>query len=477
METDRYQTPLAERYASKEMQYIFSPDKKFRTWRELWIALAESEKELGLDITDEQIEELKANKDNINYDVARAREKEVRHDVMSHVYAYGVQCPKAKGIIHLGATSCYVGDNTDLIIMTEALKLVRKKLVNVLNELAKFADRYKALPTLAFTHFQPAQPTTVGKRATLWMMELTLDLDDLNHLIDSMKLLGSKGTTGTQASFLELFAGDHDKVRRLDGMIAEKMGFSGVYPVSGQTYSRKVDTRVVNVLAGIAASAHKFSNDIRLLQHLKEIEEPFEKSQIGSSAMAYKRNPMRSERIASLANYVISDALNPAITSSTQWFERTLDDSANKRMSVPEAFLAVDGILDLYLNVVDGLVVYDKVINKHLMAELPFMATENIMMDAVKAGGDRQELHEKIRQLSMQAGKRVKEEGLDNNLLDLIAEDPDFHVTREQLEKSMDPSRYTGRSKEQVEDFLTEVINPILAGYQDELGVKAEINV
>ncbi len=477
METDRYQTPLAERYASKEMQYIFSPDKKFRTWRELWIALAESEKELGLDITDEQIEELKANKDNINYDVARAREKEVRHDVMSHVYAYGVQCPKAKGIIHLGATSCYVGDNTDLIIMTEALKLVRKKLVNVLNELAKFADKYKALPTLAFTHFQPAQPTTVGKRATLWMMELTLDLDDLNHLIDSMKLLGSKGTTGTQASFLELFAGDHDKVRRLDGMIAEKMGFSGVYPVSGQTYSRKVDTRVVNVLAGIAASAHKFSNDIRLLQHLKEIEEPFEKSQIGSSAMAYKRNPMRSERIASLANYVISDALNPAITSSTQWFERTLDDSANKRMSVPEAFLAVDGILDLYLNVVDGLVVYDKVINKHLMAELPFMATENIMMDAVKAGGDRQELHEKIRQLSMQAGKRVKEEGLDNNLLDLIAEDPDFHVTREQLEKSMDPSRYTGRSKEQVEDFLTEVINPILAGYQDELGVKAEINV
>ena len=477
METDRYQTPLAERYASKEMQYIFSPDKKFRTWRELWIALAESEKELGLDITDEQIEELKANKDNINYDVARAREKEVRHDVMSHVYAYGVQCPKAKGIIHLGATSCYVGDNTDLIIMTEALKLVRKKLVNVLNELAKFADKYKALPTLAFTHFQPAQPTTVGKRATLWMMELTLDLDDLNHLIDSMKLLGSKGTTGTQASFLELFAGDHDKVRRLDGMIAEKMGFAGVYPVSGQTYSRKVDTRVVNVLAGIAASAHKFSNDIRLLQHLKEIEEPFEKSQIGSSAMAYKRNPMRSERIASLANYVISDALNPAITSSTQWFERTLDDSANKRMSVPEAFLAVDGILDLYLNVVDGLVVYDKVINKHLMAELPFMATENIMMDAVKAGGDRQELHEKIRQLSMQAGKRVKEEGLDNNLLDLIAEDPDFHVTREQLEKSMDPSRYTGRSKEQVEDFLTEVINPILAGYQDELGVKAEINV
>lgn len=477
METDRYQTPLAERYASKEMQYIFSPDKKFRTWRALWIALAESEKELGLDITDEQIEELKAHKDDINYDVAREKEKEVRHDVMAHVYAYGVQCPKAKGIIHLGATSCYVGDNTDLILMTEGLKLVRKKLVNVLDELSEFADKYKALPTLAFTHFQPAQPTTVGKRATLWMMDLTLDLDDLNHVIDSMKLLGSKGTTGTQASFLELFGGDHEKVRRLDNMIAEKMGFPGVYPVSGQTYSRKVDTRVVNVLAGIAASAHKFSNDIRLLQHLKEIEEPFEKNQIGSSAMAYKRNPMRSERIASLANYVISDAVNPAITSSTQWFERTLDDSANKRISIPEAFLAVDGILDLYLNVVDGLVVHDKVINKHLMAELPFMATENIMMDAVKAGEDRQVMHEKIRQLSMQAGKRVKEEGLDNNLLDLISADPQFHVTREQLDKHMDPSMYTGRAKEQVEDFLSEVIAPILAGYKDELGVRAEINV
>ena len=477
MENNIYQTPLAQRYASKEMQYIFSPDKKFRTWRRLWIALAESEKELGLDITDEQIEELKAHKDDINYDVAKEREKQVRHDVMSHVYAYGVQCPKAKGIIHLGATSCYVGDNTDLIIMTEALKLVRVKLVNVINELASFADKYKALPTLAFTHFQPAQPTTVGKRATLWMMELLLDLEDLDHIIDSMKLLGSKGTTGTQASFLELFEGDHAKVRKLDKMIAAKMGFDDVYPVSGQTYSRKVDTRVVNVLAGIAASAHKFSNDIRLLQHLKEIEEPFEKTQIGSSAMAYKRNPMRSERIASLANFVMADVMNPAITSATQWFERTLDDSANKRMSVPEAFLAVDGILDLYLNVVDGLVVYEKVIEKHIMAELPFMATENIMMDAVKAGGDRQELHEKIRTLSMEAGKRVKVEGLDNNLLELIANDPAFNLSYEDLLKSMDPSKYIGRSKEQVEEFLSEQVAPILDKYKAELGVKAEINV
>ena len=476
MATDRYQTPLAERYASKEMQYIFSPDKKFRTWRKLWIALAESEKELGLNITDEQIEELKAHKDDINYEDAKAREKIVRHDVMSHVYAYGLQCPKAKGIIHLGATSCYVGDNTDLIIMTEGLKLVRKKLVNVINELSKFADEYKALPTLAFTHFQPAQPTTVGKRATLWMQELLLDLEDLNHVISTMKLLGQKGTTGTQASFMELFEGDQDKIRRLDKMIANKMGFEDTYPVSGQTYSRKVDTKVVNVLAGIAASAHKFSNDIRLLQHLKEIEEPFEKTQIGSSAMAYKRNPMRSERIASLANYVMSDVMNPAITSATQWFERTLDDSANKRMSVPEAFLAVDGILDLYLNVVDGLVVYDKVIYKHIMAELPFMATENIMMDAVKAGGDRQELHERIRTLSMEAGRRVKVEGLDNNLLELIAADPAFNLTLEDLQKNMDPSLYTGRSKWQVEEFLSEVVRPILDEYKDELGLTAEIN-
>ena len=393
MSNDRYTSPLSERYASKEMQYIFSPDKKFRTWRKLWIALAETEKELGLDITDEQIEELKAHADDINYDVAKEREKVVRHDVMSHVYAYGKQCPKAKGIIHLGATSCYVGDNTDIILMSEALEIVRKKLINVIAELAKFADEHKNLPTLAFTHFQPAQPTTVGKRATLWMQEFMMDLEDLEYVKGSLKLLGSKGTTGTQASFLELFDGDQETIDKIDPMIAKKMGFETCYPVSGQTYSRKVDTRVVNVLAGIAASAHKMSNDIRLLQHLKEIEEPFEKTQIGSSAMAYKRNPMRSERIASLSRYVMVDAMNPAITSATQWFERTLDDSANKRLSVPEGFLAIDGILDLCLNVVDGLVVYPKVIEKRLMSELPFMATENIMMDAVKAGGDRQELH------------------------------------------------------------------------------------
>ena len=475
--TDRYVSPLSERYASKEMQYIFSPDKKFRTWRRLWIALAETEKELGLPITDEQIAELKEHAEDINYDVAKAREKEVRHDVMSHVYAYGVQCPKAKGIIHLGATSCYVGDNTDIIIMTEALKLVKKKLVNVLSELAAFADRYKDLPTLAFTHFQPAQPTTVGKRAALWMQEFCLDLEDLDHVISTMKLLGSKGTTGTQASFLELFDGDMDKVNALDPMIAQKMGFSACYPVSGQTYSRKVDTRVLNVLAGIAASATKMSNDIRLLQHLKEVEEPFEKSQIGSSAMAYKRNPMRSERIASLSRYVIADALNPAITSATQWFERTLDDSANKRLSVPEGFLAIDGILDLCLNVVDGLVVYPKVIEKHLMSELPFMATENIMMDAVKKGGDRQELHERIRELSMEAGKRVKEEGLDNNLLSLIAQEPMFMTNEEELAEAMDPSRYVGCAPAQVERFLKEVIAPVLEENKELLGVKAEINV
>ncbi|CCZ05201.1 adenylosuccinate lyase [Eubacterium sp. CAG:603] len=474
---DKYQSPLSERYASKEMQYIFSPDMKFRTWRKLWIALAETEKELGLNITDEQIAELKEHAEDINYDVAKERERLVRHDVMSHVYAYGVQCPKAKGIIHLGATSCYVGDNTDIIVMTEALKLVRKKLINVIAELAKFADSYKAQPTLAFTHFQPAQPTTVGKRATLWMNELVVDLEDLDYIIGSMKLLGSKGTTGTQASFLELFEGDQDKIRKIDPMIAKKMGFEKCQPVSGQTYTRKVDTRVLNVLAGIAASAHKFSNDIRLLQHLKEVEEPFEKNQIGSSAMAYKRNPMRSERIASLANYVMVDALNPAITSATQWFERTLDDSANKRISVPEAFLAIDGILDLYLNVVDGLVVYPKVIEKRLMAELPFMATENIMMDAVKAGGDRQELHEEIRKLSMIAGKNVKEEGLDNNLLELIAADDKFGMSLEDLKKSMDPTKYVGRSKEQVDEFLSEVINPILEENKEILGMTATINV
>ena len=474
---DRYQTPLAERYASKEMQYIFSPDKKFKTWRRLWIALAETEKELGLAITDEQIEELKANKDNINYEDAKRREKEVRHDVMSHVYAYGLQCPKAKGIIHLGATSCYVGDNTDIIIMTEALRLVRKKLVNVIDELAKFADKYKAQPTLAFTHFQPAQPTTVGKRATLWLNEFVMDLEDLDYILSTMKLLGCKGTTGTQASFLELFNGDQDKIKQIDVKIAKKMGFEKCHPVSGQTYSRKVDTRVLNVLAGIAASAHKMSNDIRLLQHLKEVEEPFEKSQIGSSAMAYKRNPMRSERIASLADFVICDALNPAIVSSTQWFERTLDDSANKRLSIPEGFLAVDGILDLCMNVLDGIVVYDKVINRRLMSELPFMATENIMMDAVKAGGDRQELHERIRELSMEAGKRVKQEGLDNNLLELIAQDPMFNVTLDELKSKLDPMKYVGRSKEQVEEYLSEIIAPIIADSKSDLGMTAEINV
>ena len=477
MSTDRYVSPLSERYASKEMQYIFSPDMKFRTWRRLWIALAETEKELGLPITQEQIDELKAHKDDINYDVAKERERQVRHDVMSHVYAYGVQCPKAKGIIHLGATSCYVGDNTDIIVMTEALKLVKKKLVNVIAELAKFAEKYKDLPTLAFTHFQPAQPTTVGKRATLWMQEFMLDLEDLNYVLSTMKLLGSKGTTGTQASFLELFDGDQETIDKIDPMIAEKMGFKQCYPVSGQTYSRKVDTRVVNILAGIAASAHKFSNDIRLLQHLKEVEEPFEKSQIGSSAMAYKRNPMRSERIASLSRYVMVDALNPAITSATQWFERTLDDSANKRLSIPEGFLAIDGILDLCLNVVDGLVVYPKVIEKHMMAELPFMATENIMMDAVKAGGDRQELHERIRELSMEAGKTVKVEGKDNNLLELIAADPAFNLSLEDLQKSMDPKKYIGRAKEQTERFVNEVVRPILNSHKELLGVKAEINV
>ena len=477
MSNDRYRSPLSERYASKEMQYIFSPDMKFRTWRRLWIALAETEKELGLDITDEQIAELKEHAEDINYEVAKEREKKVRHDVMSHVYAYGQQCPKAKGIIHLGATSCYVGDNTDIIVMHEALQLVRTKLVNVIAELADFADKYKDQPTLAFTHFQPAQPTTVGKRATLWIQEFSMDLEDLDYVLSTLKLLGSKGTTGTQASFLELFDGDQETIDKIDPMIAKKMGFETCYPVSGQTYSRKVDTRVVNVLAGIAASAHKMSNDIRLLQHLKEIEEPFEKSQIGSSAMAYKRNPMRSERIASLSRYVMVDAMNPAITSATQWFERTLDDSANKRLSVPEGFLAIDGILDLCLNVVDGLVVYPKVIEKRLMSELPFMATENIMMDAVKAGGDRQELHERIRELSMEAGRNVKEKGLDNNLLELIAADPAFNLSLEELQKTMDPAKYVGRAPIQVDVYLKNVVNPVLEANKDILGVTAEINV
>ena len=472
-----YTSPLSERYASKEMQYIFSQEKKFRTWRRLWIALAETERELGLNISEEQIAELKSYAENINYEVAEAQEKLVRHDVMSHVHAYGVQCPKAKGIIHLGATSCYVGDNTDIILMTEGLRLVRERLVNVIAELSGFAERYRELPTLAFTHFQPAQPTTVGKRATLWINELLLDLEDLNYVLNGMKLLGCKGTTGTQASFKELFEGDEEKIRHIDPMIAEKMGFASCVAVSGQTYSRKVDTRVLNVLAGIAQSAHKFSNDIRLLQHLKEVEEPFEKTQIGSSAMAYKRNPMRCERMASLADYVLSDVLNPMIVSSTQWFERTLDDSANKRISVPEAFLAVDGILLLYLNVVDGLVVYPKVIEKHLMAELPFMATENIMMDAVKAGGDRQELHERIRQLSMEAGRHVKEEGRDNDLLELIAADPAFKLNLEDLERTMEPGRYVGRSPEQVTDFLAAEVAPVLREYSALLGEKAEISI
>ncbi len=477
MPTDVYQSPLSERYASKEMQYIFSPDMKFKTWRKLWIALAETEQALGLNITDEQIAELKAHADDINYEVAKAREKEVRHDVMSHVYAYGVQCPKAKGIIHLGATSCYVGDNTDIIVMREGLRLVKKKLVNVIDKLAHFVEANKAVPTLAFTHFQPAQPTTVGKRATLWTQEFMMDLDDLEYVLSSLKLLGSKGTTGTQASFLELFEGDEEKIDKIDPMIAEKMGFKACYPVSGQTYSRKVDTRVMNILAGIAASAHKMSNDIRLLQHLKEVEEPFEKNQIGSSAMAYKRNPMRSERIASLSRYVMIDALNPAITSATQWFERTLDDSANKRLSIPEGFLAIDGILDLCLNVVDGLVVYPKVINKHLLSELPFMATENIMMDAVKAGGDRQELHERIRTLSMEAGKNVKAEGLDNNLLELIAADESFGLSLEELKLLMEPSKYVGRSVTQCDKYLKDFVRPVLDENKELLGATSVINV
>ncbi len=475
--TKSYTSSLSERYPSKEMKYLFSPEKKFRTWRRLWIALAEAEQELGLPITDQQIAELKAAADDINYDVAKEREKEVRHDVMSHVYAYGLQCPSAKGIIHLGATSCYVGDNTDLIIMTEGLKLIRKKLINVIANLADFADKYKALPTLGFTHFQPAQPTTVGKRATLWIQDLLMDLEDLDYILSTMKLLGSKGTTGTQASFLELFDGDIEKVRKLDSLIAEKMGFESCYAVSGQTYSRKVDTRVLNILSGIAQSAHKFSNDIRLLQHLKEIEEPFEKNQIGSSAMAYKRNPMRSERIAALSNFVISGVMNPAITASTQWFERTLDDSANKRLSVSESFLATDGILELYMNITSGLVVYPKVINARLMSELPFMATENIMMDAVKAGGDRQVLHEKIRQHSMAAGKRVKEEGAENDLLDRIAADPDFNMTKEQLMTLMKPENFTGCAESQTETFLKTMVKPVIDANKDALGMHADINV
>ena len=459
---NKYESPLNLRYASDEMSYLFSADYKFSTWRKLWIALAETEKELGLDITDEQIAQMKEHIYDINYDEAEAREKVVRHDVMSHVYAYGLQAPLAKPIIHLGATSCYVGDNTDIIIMTEALRLVKKRLVNVINELAKFAMKYKDMPTLGFTHFQAAQTTTVGKRATLWIQDLMMDLENVNHQLSKAKLLGSKGTTGTQASFLELFEGDHEKCRELDRRITEKMGFNDYFKVSGQTYPRKLDSQMLNVLSEIAQSAYKFSNDIRLLQHLKEIEEPFEKNQIGSSAMAYKRNPMRSERIGSLSRYVIADAINPAVTASTQWFERTLDDSANKRISIPEAFLCIDAVLILYRNVVDGLVVYPKVINQHLMNELPFMATENIMMDAVKKGGDRQELHERIRQHSMEAGKTVKMEGKKNDLLERIAADPMFGLTIDELNAIMEPKNFVGRAPQQTEEYINGYVKPVI---------------
>ncbi len=472
-----YESPLSSRYADDEMKYLFSSDKKFRTWRRLWIALAQAEKELGLNISQEQIDEMLDFADDINYDVAEAREKVVRHDVMSHVYAFGQQCPKAMPIIHLGATSCYVGDNTDIIVMTDALKLVRQKLIGVIRVLSKFAMEYKNLPTLAFTHFQPAQPTTVGKRATLWIQDLLMDLEDIEYQLSKANLLGSKGTTGTQASFLELFDGDHQKVKKLDNIIAEKMGYTSCFAVSGQTYSRKLDSQMLSILSGIAQSAAKFSNDIRLLQHLKEIEEPFEKNQIGSSAMAYKRNPMRSERIASLSRYVIIDSLNPYITEATQWFERTLDDSANKRISVPEAFLAVDAILNLYSNVADGLVVYPKVIAQHLCRELPFMATENIMMDAAKRGADRQQLHERIRIHSMAASKVVKEEGGENDLLSRIADDPIFGVTLNELQAIVSPEKYVGRAPQQTEEFISEVVGPAIQQYDFMPDEKAEINL
>ena len=470
-----YESPLSGRYASLEMQEIFSPSFKFKTWRKLWIALAESEKELGLPISEEQIAELKENAENINYEEAKKREKEVRHDVMSHVYAYGLQCPKAKGIIHLGATSCYVGDNRDLLTMREGLKMIRKNLLNSMNALSDFAMEYRALPMLGYTHFQAAQPVTLGKRASLWLHDLYLDFTEVEECISSLKLLGCKGTTGTQASFLELFEGNHEKCKELDRKIAKKMGFSAVYPVSGQTYSRKVDFKVLSVLSGIAQSAHKFSNDLRLLQHLKEVEEPFEKKQIGSSAMAYKRNPMRSERMAALSNFLMAEGMNPGITASTQWFERTLDDSANKRLSIPEAFLSCDGILDLYYNIVCNLVVYPKMIAKHLQEELPFMATENILMDAVKKGGDRQELHERIRMLSMEAGRRVKEEGLENDLLERIVQDDAFPLNEEDVKKLMRGELYIGRAKEQVDEFVSEYIEPILKDNQKELNLSVEI--
>lgn len=460
---DRYENPLCSRYASEAMQELFSPDRKFKTWRQLWIALAETERELGLPVSAEQIAELKAHADTINYEAAERHEARVRHDVMAHVHAYGDQCPAARGIIHLGATSCYVGDNTDLILMAEGLKLLRSRILAVIRSLAAFAARTRDLPTLGYTHFQPAQPVTVGKRATLWIQDLMLDLDDLDHVLGSFRLLGSKGTTGTQASFLSLFGGDHEKVKELDRRVAARMGFAAVFPVTGQTYPRKMDSRVLGVLSGIAQSAHKFSNDLRLLQHLKEIEEPFGKDQIGSSAMAYKRNPMRSERLASLARHVIGNSLNPAITAAGQWFERTLDDSANKRIAVPEAFLAADAILLLYRSIAEGLVVYPTVIARHLREELPFMASENILMEAVKRGGDRQVLHEKIRQYSMEAGRRVKEDGQPNDLLRRIAADPAFALDEQELDRLLDPAAFIGRAPEQVDAFLSEEVEPLLA--------------
>ncbi|MBL4930903.1 adenylosuccinate lyase [Clostridium paridis] len=475
--TNLYSTPLNSRYASKEMSYIFSDDMKFSTWRKLWVALAECEKELGLNITDEQINELKANIYNINYEDAIKKEKEVRHDVMSHVYAYGLQCPSAKGIIHLGATSCYVGDNTDVIIMRDALLLVKKKIVNVLKLLKDFSIKYKDMPTLGFTHFQPAQLTTVGKRATLWMQDLVMDIENIDHLLSTLKLRGVKGTTGTQASFMTLFEGDEEKVKALDTMVATQMGFKKSFGVTGQTYPRKLDSIVLNTLSEVAQSAYKFSNDLRLLQSMKEVEEPFEKNQIGSSAMAYKRNPMRSERISALARYVIVDSLNPAITAATQWFERTLDDSANKRIAVAEAFLALDGVLNLYMNIAENMVVYEKVIAAHVNNELPFMATENIMMESVKIGGDRQELHEKIRVHSMAAAQRVKGEGLNNDLIDRILADPDFKLSKEQIIDIIDPMKFIGRAPSQVVEFIDEYIDPILNDNADMLGAKAEINV
>ena len=460
---DKYESPFSTRYASDEMQYLFSQNMKFRTFRKLWIALARAEKKAGLDITDEQIAELEAHRDDINYDAAEAYEKKLRHDVMAHVHAYGDQCPKAKPIIHLGATSCYVGDNTDMIIMREGLKLVRSKLLTVMKNLRDFALEYKGMPALGYTHLQPAQLTTVGKRATLWLYELTLDLEDLDYVASSLKLLGSKGTTGTQASFLELFDGDEEKIKQVEADIAAEMGFKECVPVSGQTYTRKFDTRVLNVLAGIASSAYKFANDMRLLQSFKEMEEPFEKNQIGSSAMPYKRNPMRCERICALARYVISDTINPEITSSTQWFERTLDDSANKRISMAEGFLGVDSILNIFINVTKGLVVYPKMVERRIMNELPFIASENILMDAVKKGGDRQELHELIREHSIAAGKRVKEEGLDNDLIERIASDPRFGLSRDEIVTNLDPKNYAGRSERQVEEFIRDVVDPMLA--------------